>query len=82
MFNFGCKNKELEGIIASLVMNKSNNYKDNAQSDFSSLKKRYGELTEQGSLKPKQIDYYAKIISELETEMEGYTHKDQTPYWT
>lgn len=79
---FSKKNKELDAIITSLEMNKSNNYKDNAQSDFVSLKGRFLELVQNGKLKPKQVDYYNKVISDYEKVMEGYTHKDQTPYWT
>ena len=33
-------------------------------------------------VKKEQKEYYKLIISDYAKEMSGYTHKDQTPYWT
>lgn len=76
------KNSELEGIIISLNANMSNNYKDNAQSNFLELCNKYEELIKQNKLNEKQIAYYEQVISELKEQLTGYTHKDQKPYWT
>lgn len=73
---------ELESIIRSLESNRSNNYKDNAQADFKKLAEEYKRLKEAGMLNEKQEKYYASVISEYAEFMKGYTHKDQTPYWT
>lgn len=76
------KNKELEEIIFRLEANLSNNYKDNARDNLIEFDKAYNQLKDEGKLKQKHIDYYGKILEEYKTKMKGYTHKDQTPYWT
>ena len=76
------KHKELEGILLSLNANMANNYKDNAQRNLIELCNKYDELCNQNKLKEKQIKYYNDIIAELKKQMDGYTHKDQKPYWT
>ena len=73
---------ELEEIIRSLESNRSNNYKDNAQADYKKLIKRFEELKEEGSLNDKQLAYYKNVIDNYKIYLSGYTHKDQTPYWT
>lgn len=83
MFNmFSSKNKELEEIIKSLEANRSNNYKDNAQSCLKELKSRYSELIGSNKLNSKQEKYYSSLIKSYEETMTGYSHKEQTPYWT
>lgn len=72
----------LEGIITRLEANKSNNYKDNAQDNLRELQEAYKELLEAGKLNEKQKKYYEDIIYSYTLSMKGYTHKDQTPYWT
>lgn len=73
---------ELEEIIRSLESNRANNYKDNAQSDYKDLIKRFETLKENGELNDKQIAYYKNVIDNYKIYLQGYTHKDQTPYWT
>ena len=73
---------ELEEIIRSLESNRSNNYKDNAQADYKKLIKRFEELKDDGSLNDKQLAYYKNVIDNYKIYLRGYTHKDQTPYWT
>ena len=73
---------ELEEIIRSLESNRSNNYKDNAQADYKKLIKRFEELKEEGKLNDKQLAYYKNVIDNYKIYLNGYTHKDQTPYWT
>ena len=82
MFSFGKKNRELEDIISSLEANKANNYKDNAQADYKELRAKYEEMVDNDCISAKQKEYYKLIISDYAKEMSGYTHKDQTPYWT
>lgn len=73
---------ELDGIITRLEANKSNNYKDNAQDNFRELQERYQELLAAGKLNEKQKKHYEDVIYSYGLTMKGYTHKDQTPYWT
>ena len=83
MLFFKSKNhSELDSIIRSLEMNKANNYKDNAQECYSDLRRRFEELESEGKLNSKQIANYQAIIDSYAHELKGYTHKDQTPYWT
>lgn len=76
------KNKRLEEIIFRLEANLSNNYKDNARDNLIELDKAYNLLKDEGKLSAKHIEYYGKILDEYKEKMKGYTHKDQTPYWT
>lgn len=78
---FSKKNKELEEIIKSLEVNRSNNYKDATQKNFIELREHFNDLIAQGKLRGKEKDYYSEIIKEYEKSLCGYTHKDQTPYW-
>lgn len=74
--------KQLDMIIQSLEMNMSNNYKDNAQANLKELEAAYSKMKSEGSLKEKAIDRYGNIISEYKKNMDGYSHKDQKPFWT
>lgn len=74
--------KELDRIIARIEMNMSNNYKDAAQEDFAELEKTFQEFAEAGKLKEKAKQQYESILDRYRVKLRGYTHKDQTPYWT
>ena len=73
---------ELDSYIFKLEMNMSHNYKDNAQEDFKDLCQAFKRLKEEGKLKDKTEEKYSRIISEYESKMKEFTHKDQKPYWT
>ena len=73
--------KELDGIISCLEMNMSNNYKDAAISDFKEFEIKYDELVSLGKLKDKTLSRYAAIMDGYKEKLEGYSHKDQKPYW-
>lgn len=78
------KSKEevmLDGIIRSLEMNMSNNYKDNAQSDLRELEEVLGRIKQDGKLKEKKLKSYEAVLDAYRTRMAGFTHKDQKPYW-
>lgn len=78
------KSKEeirLESIIRSLEMNMSNNYKDNAQSDLRDFENLFEQLKSEKKLKEKVVKKYEMILDEYRTRMNGFTHKDQKPYW-
>jgi len=78
------KSKEeirLDSIIRSLEMNMSNNYKDNAQSDLRDFEELFAQLKDENRLKEKVIKKYDAIMDEYRQRMEGFTHKDQKPYW-
>lgn len=40
------------------------------------------ELDTIGILKPESMKKYETILSEYQSKLKGYTHKDQKPYWT
>ena len=75
------KNKELEGIIFRLEANMSNNYKDNAQDNLKELIAAFDEMKNDKVLKEKSLQRYSRTISEYQSKMEGYSHKEQKPYW-
>ncbi|MCQ2518725.1 MAG: hypothetical protein MJ119_08200 [Lachnospiraceae bacterium] len=73
--------KALDEIIARIDMNMSNNYKDAAQSNFTEFEKSFTEMKESGLLKEKSVAKYGEILENYRRKLEGYTHKDQKPYW-
>jgi len=82
LFSFSKKHSELEIIVSHIQANKENNYKDAAQMDLKELEERFLVLEEAGKLSAKQREYYRSKISGYQTELKGYSHKDQKPYWT
>lgn len=84
MFSFFKRSKnahELDGIIARMQMNASNNYKDEAQAALKELEERFGEMVEAGSLNERQMHEYSGVISAYKQKFKGYTHKDQKATW-
>ena len=75
------KNKELEAIMQDINSNLANNYKDAAQEAFALLLRRVDELYADGTLKDKQTEYYKGEITNYRKVLQGFTHKDQKPYW-
>ena len=73
--------KELDTIIQRLLMDMSNNYKDNAQDDLKELEKMMDDLVASGKLKGKTLSKYEAILDDYREKMKGYSHKDQKPYW-
>ena len=73
--------KELDAVIKKLEMNMSNNYKDAAQDNYKELIDTYKRLCDEG-FKGKAKEEYGTILEEYRVKMEGFTHKDQKPYWT
>lgn len=74
--------KEMDSIISKLEMNMSNNYKDAAQNNLRELEEAFDNFVSQGKLKDKVQAEYGKKIEAYKVKMQGYTHKDQKPYWT
>lgn len=74
--------KQLDAIIQRMAMNMSNNYKDNAQANLRELEELFGQMKADGSLKEKSLKQYETLISEYQTKLKGYSHKEQKPYWT
>ena len=74
--------RDLDAIIFKLNMNLSNNYKDNAQSDFKDLEELFRAYVEEGKLKEKAKAYYENEIDNYRIRLKGNTHKEQKPYWT
>ncbi len=73
--------KELDDIIRRLEMNMSNNYKDNAQSNLKELEEKMALLRENSAVKPKVLSKYEAILADYREKMQGFSHKDQKPYW-
>ncbi len=84
MFKFlkNSKNaRELDGIIARIEMNASNNYKDEAQAALKDLNDRFNEMVESELLNERQKHEYSSRISAYKQKFKGYTHKDQKATW-
>ncbi|MBP3238003.1 MAG: hypothetical protein J6M24_02790 [Lachnospiraceae bacterium] len=75
-------NKELEKILLELKLNESNNYKDAAQHNYKEFVEKYHELDAAGKLNYKQKVNYSEKLSTYEVKLQGFTHKDQKPYWS
>ncbi len=73
--------KELDAIIQRLIINMSNNYKDNAQDNLRELEAVYEISKSENRLKEKALSEYGRILDEYKEKLQGYTHKDQKPYW-
>ena len=52
----------LEKLLLVLKMDMSNNYKDNAQDDFSKLEEAFAEMLSSGKLSKRHAEYYAEQI--------------------
>ena len=74
--------KDMDEAIKRLEMNMSNNYKDAAQSNLKEFEELFRKYCEDGVLKDKVKASYGQLLSEYQTKMQGYTHKDQKPFWT
>ena len=74
--------KDMDEAIKRLEMNMSNNYKDAAQSNLKEFEELFRKYCEDGVLKAKVKEYYGKLLSDYQLKMQGYTHKDQKPFWT
>lgn len=74
--------KHLDDILNSLKMNMSNNYKDNAQANLKELESTLEEYRNNSYLSEKATRRYEEILEKIKPELQGYTHKDQKPYWT
>ena len=73
--------KELDGIIQRMEMNLSNNYKDNAQDNLKELESAINGIRSSGKMKSSILAEYENILNDHKKKMEGYSHKDQKPYW-
>ena len=85
MFGFfknGKVYKELDEIIAQIDSNVANNYKDAAQDAVVCLEKRINEFWENEQLNEKKKLEYDARLTRYKSELEGFTHKDQKPYWS
>ncbi len=73
--------KELDNIIRRLEMNMSNNYKDNAQDNLKELEASLNAIKSSNGLKPSLVSKYESILDSYKIKMQGYSHKDQKPFW-
>lgn len=74
--------KELDEIIAQIDSNVANNYKDAAQETVGCLERKINEFLENGQLSEKKKLEYSARLTRYKRELEGFTHKDQKPYWS
>lgn len=74
--------KELDEIIAQIDFNVANNYKDAAQEAVECLERKINEFWENGQLSEKKKLEYSARLTRYKRELEGFTHKDQKPYWS
>ena len=73
--------KELDGIIQKIDMNMSNNYKDAAQDALKEFEQTVHFLNESGGMKPQVLLKYENMLDTYRDKMQGFTHKDQKPFW-
>ena len=74
--------KELDEIIAQIDSNVANNYKDAAHEAVECLERKINEFWENGQLSEKKKLEYSARLTRYKRELEGFTHKDQKPYWS
>ena len=74
--------KELDEIIAQIDSNVANNYKDAAQEAVECLERKINEFWENGQLSEKKKLEYSARLTRYKRGLEGFTHKDQKPYWS
>ncbi len=74
--------KEIEEYLQKLKLNMSNNYKDAAQDNFKCFKAALDRGLLSGKIKGKKKEAYMSLLDEYEKKLQGFTHKDQKPFWT
>lgn len=72
---------EFDELISKIRMNLANNYKDEAQRGLQKFAESFQEMKEKGVLNEKQLLIYGEELSALTEKLQGYSHKDQKPYW-
>ncbi len=72
----------LDSIIESLEMNMANNYKDSAQADLKEFEHILNEMKDSKQIKDDVYSRYYLSLQMYKQRLEGYTHKDQKPYWS
>lgn len=84
MFSFirSKEEKEIEEHLRKLKLNMSNNYKDAAQDNFRRFKAALDAGIASGKIRGKKKEEYMALLDEYEKKLQGFTHKDQKPYWT
>ncbi len=75
-------NRQLDEKLQRIQMNFENNYKDAAQLNLREFEALLTELSEKGKLSEAQRNYYHDKLSEYNSRMKNFTHKDQKPTWT
>ncbi|MBR4759095.1 MAG: hypothetical protein IK078_02970 [Lachnospiraceae bacterium] len=74
--------KQILAIIKRVEMNASNNYKDAAQAAIADLEKALADPAVGGKLKDKKKAEFDSLLADYKARYQGFTHKDQKPYWT
>ena len=72
----------LDSIIENLENNLSNNYKDSAQADLKEFEQLLNEMRDSKQIKEDVYLEYNLTLQNYKKRLEGFTHKDQKPYWT
>ena len=72
----------LDSIIENLENNLSNNYKDSAQADLREFEQLLNEMRDSKQIKEDVYLEYNLTLQNYKKRLEGFTHKDQKPYWT
>ena len=69
---FGVKDKELDGIVNSIKVDLSNNYKDNAVENIQKLKNTLDQRKKSGTVKDKVYDHYVKMLHDFENDVKDF----------
>ena len=81
MFFKSAVEKQLDEKINRIQNNFENNYKDAAQLNLKEFEAMLNDVKTSGKLKEKRIAYYEKKLSEYQSQMQKFTHKDQKCTW-
>ena len=76
MFGIVKKNERLEMKLKTLQMNFENNYKDAAKMNYEEYWKMLDEMSADGSLKAKQVEYYRQKGEALRGQMKNFNHQN------
>ena len=75
-------NRQLDEKLQRIQMNFENNYKDAAQINLKEFETLFNELSRKGKLSEAQKNHYSEKLSDYNSRMKNFTHKDQKPTWT
>ena len=77
MLGFIKKNKDIEKLLKILEMDAANNYKDAVREDIKRIETEISSQESIDKLKESQKKHYEEILSNLRSQYQHFTHRDQ-----